>query len=713
MHTISAPSPDTEETSSPLFGISSSVTGVAPEAAPASDIYSGVGESSDRAGTFAGLSFFEQQGRFGFENFGLGLWRDGEPLLPEGYSCSEGHHLSGTFGGSISARLSWEPGDQGVATLRVSLRNETLADLRLDRISFGQFGPQAKFNPSRSHVLGWGLRYAHTGNLRTERYPFCAADYPYARQLPIEPRVLGDTEDQPFPALYVYNEHTKWGLVIGALEQQRSVPVFRLRRHALFRPDAFAEFAVDWDPPQSRGLLLQPGQEVALEPLYFQLQHDVGPDLAFEGYLDFLAERHSFRGPTTPVNEAALHCTWNYGVFANQQAAPLLKTARFIAEHLPQIKFFLVDDGYLRHTPETSRVFLNRFYPETEQDLSEETWPGGMRAFTAELRSLGLRPGVWWTPTVRLPCQLLDDHPDWFLRKMDGSLYLIGTNNAYLDYSHPEALAYLDRTLSIILGEWGMEACKIDFWSQNFETRDAVLHDPSLTSLEVRKRFFETIRRHMPDDGVIMSCIAMGMGNPFLGEDVDTYRCSMDITDGLWHEQIENCLWSLPMLGFGGRRSLLLNTDSVGINLDLPDNENFFRLTWCYITMGLIETGGRLEELPDMYFQAMKKLTGRCDRGYPCRCPDQRAYTGVPLPESLYVDFPEGSPTALHGIRQSVAFFNWSEEPRLISVSRQVLGHSSAVEVEDFWTGEKSTWDDDFVSLEVQPHCARLFDVRW
>ena len=110
MHTISAPSPDTEETSSPLFGISSSVTGVAPEAAPASDIYSGVGESSDQAGTFAGLSFYEEQGRFGFENFGLALWRDGKPLLPDGYSHSEGHHLFGTFGGSISARLTWEPG---------------------------------------------------------------------------------------------------------------------------------------------------------------------------------------------------------------------------------------------------------------------------------------------------------------------------------------------------------------------------------------------------------------------------------------------------------------------------------------------------------------------------------------------------------------------------------------------------------------------------
>jgi hypothetical protein len=34
---------------------------------------------------------------------------------------------------------------------------------------------------------------------------------------------------------------------------------------------------------------------------------------------------------------------------------------------------------------------------------------------------------------------------------------------------------------------------------------------------------------------------------------------------GVWHEQINNCIWSLPTLGFEGRKTFLLNNKSVGI----------------------------------------------------------------------------------------------------------------------------------------------------
>jgi len=665
-----------------------------------------------------GLNLGETPGGFGFENFSLRFRVCGMEQTIEKFqvlaNTDRTLQLEAKLSDGLVARWDLERIVGGVRLLgKVRLENQGKLPLLLEEASFGQVTDKARFLPGPSHVLGWGLRYAHTGNLRTEQYPLCAADYPYVRQLPIKRRVLGNTEDQPFPGLYVFNEESGWGIVFAQGCQIYSTPVFTLCRNPLFRPDVFSEFLIHWDFPQAEGIPIPPGKTIELDSLYLQIQRGTGPEQAFEDYLEWLSSGTPFRGATTPVNSAALHCTWNYGVFANQSAGPLLKTARFISEKLPSIRFFLVDDGYLAHTAENTRVYLNRFYPEPENELLESSWPGGMRAFTTQLRSLGLRPGIWWTPTVRIPCPLLEDHPDWFLRKKDGTLYLIGENNAYLDYSHPDALDFLDRTLSVILGKWGMDACKIDFWSQNFETREAALFNPHLTGIEVRRRFLKTVRRHLPSDGVIMSCIAMGMGNPFTGEEIDTYRCSMDITDGLWHEQINNCLWTLPLLGFGGRRSSLLNTDSVGINLALPNNENFFRLTWCYITMGLIETGGRLEELPKLYFEAMKKLTERSDRGYPCRCPDKRAYTGVPLAECLYVDFPAKSPTGRQGIRQSIAFFNWTDQPCLVSVNRDDFGQPESVIAEDFWHGGQETWTEEFTSVVLEPRCARLFDISW
>lgn len=618
-----------------------------------------------------------------------------------------------TIADGFELRLDVERlGKRGQYLVTPTLVNNGASARVFTGFAFGQFGEGAQFLPGPGHVLGWALKYAHSGNLRTERYPFCAADYPYLRHLPVENRTVGDTEDQPFPALFVQNEQNAAGVVFGLSTQKAAAPVFTLLRNPLFRPDVFDVFELRWDYPQSRGYRIKPGEIRVLDTLYLQLTDGVAADRAFEDYLDHVAERNDFRGRDTALNQVALHCTWNYGVFQNQRRDTLIDTARFIAKNLPEIRYFLIDDGYLTHQPDFFRVHLDRFYPTPESaPISEESWPDGMRGFTDELREMGLRPGLWWTPMVRLPCRMHDEHPDWFLRKKDGSLYLIGGKLAYLDYSHPEALAYLDRTLAHILGKWGVDACKIDFYSQNFETRDALLHRPDCSSLEIRRAFFETVRRHLPADGVIMSCIAMGMGNPFLGEFVETFRCSMDIGEGTWREQINNSRWSLPTLSFGGRRSCLPNLDSVGFNTKLSEAENMFRLTWCYITMGLIETGGRLEELAPRHLAALKKLLERCDRGHPSRCPDIRTFSGSPLPEILYVDFPADSATAARGIRQSVAFFNWEDTSRAVSVMRSALGHEGAASVEDFWTGAREAWRDDHVTVVLPPRSARLFDI--
>jgi hypothetical protein len=112
-----------------------------------------------------------------------------------------------------------------------------------------------------------------------------------------------------------------------------------------------------------------------------------------------------------------------------------------------------------------------------------------------------------------------------------------------------------------------------------------------------------------------MTCVATGMGNPFIGQYADTYRNTIDVGVGTWDEQVRNCIWALPTLGFEGRKTFLLNNDSVGIMKDYPDHENYFRFTWSFMNMGLIETGGRMETWPEKWVQAMRKLTDRCDRG--------------------------------------------------------------------------------------------------
>lgn len=319
--------------------------------------------------TVSGLALCAAPGGFGFEGYTLCVEHDGERHVLDGLAIREQSGTGGVLHASTPSGLHAtlvvrQLERSGAFTVGVTLQNTSARELRFTGAAFGQFGSAAKFNPGPSHVLGWALRYAHTGNLRTERYPLCAADYPYVRQLPIEPRVLGDTEDQPFPALFIKNDTTQEGLVIGMATQEKAAPVFTLQRKPLFQPDAFEQFSVRWDYPQTRGFALAPGETFTLETLYLQAFAGRDADTAFDDFLAHVSTSHAFRGRTSPFNDVALHCTWNYGVFADQREATLAETARFIARSLPQIRYFLIDDGYLRHEAAHSRVFLNRFYPE-------------------------------------------------------------------------------------------------------------------------------------------------------------------------------------------------------------------------------------------------------------------------------------------------------------------------------------------------------------
>jgi hypothetical protein len=75
------------------------------------------------------------------------------------------------------------------------------------------------------------------------------------------------------------------------------------------------------------------------------------------------------------------------------------------------------------------------------------------------------------------------------------------------------------------------------------------------------------------------------------------------------------------------------------------------------------------------------------------------------------VDYLSGSPTARAGIRQSVALFNWTDAPQIISVRRARLGHTGAVTAEDFWTGERETLDGEFITQRLEGRSALLFDI--
>jgi hypothetical protein len=287
-------------------------------------------------------------------------------------------------------------------------------------------------------------------------------------------------------------------------------------------------------------------------------------------------------------------------------------------------------------------------------------------------------------------------------------VYRIG-DSGYLDYSLPPVQAYLHKIFGILFRQWGYESMKMDFWCQSVESEQ--IRYATGTGVQWRDWLLGTIRSYLPKDGFLMTCVAVAMGNPFLGKSASTYRCSIDVGACRWHEHVTGSVWNLPMLAIPGNRTCLLNVDGLGWNPALSDSENLHRLTYGFITMGSLEVDGRLEEVAPDKIALLNRLIADMDRGHPVRCPDGEAFTGVPLPRCLVVDYPAGSRTARRGIAKHIALFNWTDKPQYTGYTAGEWGLAGTVTARDFWTGAAVEFPGGNYCELLPPRSSRLFEI--
>ena len=58
-----------------------------------------------------------------------------------------------------------------------------------------------------------------------------------------------------------------------------------------------------------------------------------------------------------------------------------------------------------------------------------------------------------------------------------------------------------------------------------------------------------------------------------------------------------------------------------------------------------------------------------------------------------------------------MALFNWTAQPRMVSVRRSALGHPGPVEAVDFWSEAKESFTDEFIVKRLEARSALLWDV--
>jgi len=556
---------------------------------------------------------------------------------------------------------------------------------------------------SDNHI--WRARYAHLDNVRTEKFPWCRPEYPYVRPLPKTDTVLGNQESQAIPALMLTNDTYSQLLLEGQLRQERTRAQWTIAAGA---GAPVRTYGLQWSM-HTGGFELHAGGSLDLEPMYYEILENAHPQEAWAGYIDAVTAENQLLSADDTLLSKAFYCSWNYGVFADISEEKLMKTARCVAANMPDVKHFLIDGAWQNHLidpvdcPTTAQFYL----PEGQWHHPVK-FPKGMKAMADAIRATGLTPGIWWTPMVGLYSKLAQEHPEWLAKDATGNVYRI-VHSGYLDYSQKPVQEYLHKIFTILFKEWGFEGMKMDFWSQGVESEQ--IRYATGTGVQWRDWLLSTIRSYLPPDGFLMTCVAVSMGNPFLGKGASSYRCGIDVGACTWREHVTASLWTLPLLAIPGNRTCLLNVDGIGWNMELSDEENLHRLTFAFITMGSLEVDGRLEELPLDKIAMLNKVMADMDRGHAVRCPDEDAFTGRPLPKCLYVDYPADSRTARRGIAKHIAIFNWTDRPQYTGYPATELGMSAQATVRDFWAGETEERPEGDVVAMLPPRSSRLYEV--
>ncbi|MCS7286124.1 MAG: alpha-galactosidase [Anaerolineae bacterium] len=293
---------------------------------------------------------------------------------------------------------------------------------------------------------------------------------------------FGDYSGWWVHALWIRNRGI--GFIAGALTAEKWKTFIDLRQNLLTGRIS------SWSVNNLGDALLPPGQAFASEKIMIGVC--TNPLTCLDEYGAAVGKVNQVK----PAPASLGWCSWPY-YYRKITETEVLRNAAFMKERLsPAYKYVLIDSGWFTFRGDWK---------------ANEKFPEGMKATAQKIRNLGLRPGLWFAPfLVDKGSALLHQHPDWFVKNEDGSLYVYkqdpGAPERYvLDGSHPEVQAWLEKLFSTVVNEWGYEYLKLDFLQAG--AVEGKRYNPAVTSLEALRQGLRAIRRGAGDKTYIQQAI--------------------------------------------------------------------------------------------------------------------------------------------------------------------------------------------------------------
>ena len=246
------------------------------------------------------------------------------------------------------------------------------------------------------------------------------------------------------------------------------------------------------------------GETVPLEQLF--CMRGSSERALLDAYADYLAKLHAVR---LNLRSWRGWGSWDYYAIKFNDRA-IRKNLDELQKLTANANLLQIDDGYSLWGD-----WMN---------INPEVFPEGLDSIVKEAALRGLETGIWLAPFLaEADSQVLKDHPDWFLRKPDGSYVPAWTGRVIFDYSNDEVVDYLRRCIRFFRNA-GITYLKIDF------LRAGTLSGLGKVPMSAYERFhrcLSALREEAGADCYILGCSAEFA--PCIGH-VDGMRVGPDIS---------------------------------------------------------------------------------------------------------------------------------------------------------------------------------------
>lgn len=133
------------------------------------------------------------------------------------------------------------------------------------------------------------------------------------------------------------------------------------------------------------------------------------------------------------------------------------------------VERFVLDDGWFGGRRDDRRGLGDWW-------VSPDMWPGGLGPIVKHVKGHGMEFGLWFEPEmVNADSDLVRQHPDWVLGPRAGHPRE-WRHQQVLDLANPEAAAHIEKQVSALVAELGIDFIK---WDHNRDLMEAVRTDAS------------------------------------------------------------------------------------------------------------------------------------------------------------------------------------------------------------------------------------------